>query len=209
MTMTEIFVRSVLPALVVAAVVALWRLYLWPLPQKIRDHQEQLIDRVVKKAIEPIKAELHPNGGSSLRDAIDRLNSGQSAIAQALTIFDHQNRAMLGFHEESRGWFFTDAEGNLTWMSSQVLRWVGRQLSDVIGDRWRSIICPDLRDASFRWWRETCSTGSYGEMEQAYIASDGSRIRVQIYASPVFDDETRKLLCYVGTITRLDPEIKS
>lgn len=205
-------IRAVIIACLTAAVIGIWKLYIWPLPgklralnAKLRAHLAQTISDVVRAEVKDIKAELHPNGGSSLRDAIDRLTAGQADLAQSLVVLDRQNRAMLGFHDENRGWFFTDANGSLTWLSAQVLRWVGRSMGEVIGDRWHSIIWPDMREEVFRWWRDTSAVGSYGDMEQAYIAHDGSRIRVQIFASPVYDERNaNKLLGYVGTITRLD-----
>ena len=197
-------IRPVIIACLTAAVLAIWKLYLWPLPAKIRAHLAQTISDVVRGELQDIKSELHPNGGFSLRDAIDKLTAGQANLAQSLATLDHQNRAMLGFHDENRGWFFTDASGNLTWLSAQVLRWVGRSMPEVIGDRWRSIIYPSMRDEVFKWWHDTSATGSYGEMDQAYITADGSKIRIRVFASPVFDERTRALLGYVGTITRLD-----
>lgn len=196
-------VRAVLTACLTAAVLAIWKLYLWPLPARIRDHLAKTIQDVVRSETCEIKAELHPNGGSSLRDAVDRLGKGQTAITTALSSLNFKQWAMLGFHDENRGWFETDGSGQLLRMSAQILRWVGRSMTELQGDRWRTIIDPSMRDAATSWWHATWTSGSYGDMEQMFITADGGKLRVLIHATPVFDED-HVLIAYVGTITRLD-----
>lgn len=195
--------RAVITACLTAAVLAAWKLYLWPLPGKIRDHLAKTIQAVVHEETKEIKAELHSNGGTSLRDSVDKLVEGQRQLAEALRFLNHKQRAMLGFHDENRGWFETDENGALVWISSQILRWVGRSMVELQGDRWRCIIVPDMQEAAMAWWKTTWSTGSYGDMKQEYISPEGGRIPVLIHATPVFDDD-HKLIAHVGTITRID-----
>lgn len=201
--MDNAIVRAVITACLTAAVLAIWRLYLWPMPGKIRDHLARTIQNVVRTETQEIKAELHPNGGSSLRDAVDRLDKGQHSISSSISTLNCKQWAMLGFHDENRGWFETDANGQLLRMSAQILRWVGRSMTELQGDRWRTIIEPSMRDAAAAWWHATWSSGSYGDMEQQYITADGGKLRVLIHATPVFDED-HVLIAYVGTITRLD-----
>lgn len=196
-------IRAIITACLTAAILALWRLYIWPMPGRIRDHLSRTIQEVVRAETKEIKAELHPNGGSSLRDAVDKLADGQHQLSSTLRFITHKQRAMLGFHDENRGWFETDSNGALVWLSSQVLRWVGRSMTELQEDRWRTIIVPEMRDAAMAWWKATWSAGSYGDMEQYYIAPDGGKIRVLVHATPVFDDD-HKLIAHVGTITRVD-----
>ena len=157
---------------------------------------------LVKDKLEWVELQLMENGGKTLRDAVGRL---EVSLEQMSAI----NEALLGFHDENRGWFRTDQRGDLVWISSQVLRWVRRSREEVIGSgsgsepRWRSMIAPECQAAVESWWRHTHSAGAESSMKQTYISTDGERIHVMVRATPVFSTVTRELLAYVGRITRI------
>lgn len=195
---------SIIGGVGLAAVLGIWKLWLYPLPRKIRDHFAELIQAVVHAETAPIKAELKPNGGSSLRDAIDRLSREQLAILLAIHQHSLREWTMRGFESNARAFFETDEKGKLRKMSQQVCIWTGRSLPELLGDRWATIISPDCREQVKRWWAATWTDGSYGEMDQSYIAADGKPIPVRVYAAPVIDPATGAYLGHVGSITRLD-----
>lgn len=187
-----------------AAVLAIWKLWVYPLPRKIREHFAELIQTVVHAETAPIKAELKPNGGTSLRDAVDRLSREQLSILAAIHQHSLREWAMRGFEDADRAFFEADHNGKLTKISQQVCIWTGRSLPELLGDRWATIISPTCREQVKRWWAATWADGSYGAMDQTYISADGEAIPVRVYAAPVIDPGTNAYLGHVGSITRLD-----
>ena len=188
-----------------AFIVGVWARWLYPLPRKIRAHLADVIQRVVHAETASIKAELKPNGGASLRDAVDSLRKEQLQILVAIRHHSVREWVMRGFEDRDRGFFETDSNGKLTHISQQVQQWTGRSMTELEGDRWISIIIPAMRESVKRWWTATWSDGSYGEMDQQYIGTDGRHIRVRVFAAPVIDNGT--YIGHVGSITRLDDEL--
>lgn len=63
--------------------------------------------------INAITAELRPNGGSSLRDSINRIEQCQKEISTRQLISDQRQRAILS--DMNFGVLETDASGNCIW----------------------------------------------------------------------------------------------
>jgi len=195
---------SIIGGVGLAVVLGVWKLWLYPMPEKIRLHFAELIQQVVHAETAAIKAELRPNGGTSLRDAVDKLSREQSETLRVIQRHSLKEWTMRGFEDSCRAFFETDEHGKLTKMSQQVPMWTGRAMSELLGDRWATIIAPDCRERAKRWWAATWTDGSYGEMDQTYITADGKLIPVRVYAAPVIDPHTHAYLGHVGSITRLD-----
>lgn len=185
-----------------AAVLAIWKLWVYPLPRKIREHFAELIQTVVHAETAPIKAELKPNGGTSLRDAVDSLRREQLKMLVAIQHHSLREWAMRGFEDPNCAFFQTDQDGKLVRISRQVAQWTGRSEQELQCSGWVSIIAPEMRDAVKRWWAATWTDGSYGEMDQLYVGADGRPIRVRVFASPVLDNGA--YIGHVGSITRLN-----
>lgn len=176
---------SVIGGSLLAAVLAIFKLWIYPLPGKIREHFAELIQ-------------------TSLRDAVDRLSREQLNILAAIHQHSLREWTMRGFEDGNRAFFETDTNGKLTEISQQVCIWTGRGLPELLGDRWATIIAPECRDQVKRWWAATWTDGSHGMMDQVYIAADGKQIPVRVYAAPVIDPATSAYLGHVGSITRLE-----
>lgn len=200
--MNEITV-SIIGGLGLAAVLGIWKMWLYPIPRRCRDYLADLIQQVVHMETAPIKAELKPNGGSSLRDAVDQLAREQVRILAAIHKHSLREWTMRGFEDGNRAFFETDERGKLMKISQQVPQWTGRSAGELLGDRWATIIAPEMRDQVRLWWTATWTEGSYGEMNQVYIAADGKRIPVRVFAAPVIDPAANTYLGHVGSITRL------
>lgn len=89
--------------------------------------------------------EVRPNGGSSLRDAINRIEHRQIRL-------DERAKAMM--HEEDKAMFESDAEGNTVWVNRKYQRLVGRTLEDLKGHGWVNTIHPEDREhVNEEWYR--------------------------------------------------------
>ena len=78
----------------------IWKKLIVPAQKFIEDHEE------VKESINTIKAEVVTNGGSSIKDAIGRIETRQKVL-------DQRSKASLHYHDEML--FETDEHGNLIW----------------------------------------------------------------------------------------------
>lgn len=162
-----------------------------------------IVDEIalIKAEVALVKAQTLRDGGGTLRDALERVEA-------ALELTSAINRAMLGFTNENKGLFLTNEKGELTWISDQVLRWVQRSSNEVIGHgsgdgpRWLTMIAPEEQRDVEAWWTRTHTAGVQASMRQTYLAADGERIHVIVYATPVFS-ATGELLAYVGMIVRI------
>lgn len=97
-------------------------------------------------SIEKILAQLVPNGSTSLRDAVDRIETKQNDIEAFLT-------AQLNVH--SVAIVRTDSEGKLTYVNRAYQRMFGVSMVEVLGDGWVNVIHPSDRERIFHLWQET------------------------------------------------------
>lgn len=90
-----------------------------------------------------IDSELKTNGGSSLRDKVNE-------ILSAVEHLEQRQRNSLQF--DLHGIFETDAEGRCIWMNRALLELLERQLDEMTGAGWRSIIDEKDRERVTNEW---------------------------------------------------------
>lgn len=73
----------------------------------LTDHEE------LKEAIQVIRSEVTPNGGSSLKDVVNKLKITCDRIEIRQKLLDQRSKAAL--HYQTKPLFETDRSGNLTW----------------------------------------------------------------------------------------------
>jgi len=93
--------------------------------------------------INKIAAELTPNGGSSLRDAVNRIEFRQ-------IIDGERNRAVL--NESDHAMFEADRNGNCIWANKTYLSKVGRNLDEISGNGWMNCIDSLNKDDVIAAW---------------------------------------------------------
>ena len=90
-----------------------------------------------------ILAELKPNGGSSLKDQMNRLEASVSiSEAQRLLILDNSQQ----------GVWTSNTEGDCTWINQTLANKVGGSLHDFQGENWISTIHPQDRKIVEEEW---------------------------------------------------------
>lgn len=127
-----------------ATIVSIWfksRDKIFPTRAMLRKHI-----REEEASIEKILAQLVPNGSTSLRDAVDRIETKQNDIEAFLT-------AQLNVH--SVAIVRTDSEGKLTYVNRAYQRMFGVSMAEVLGDGWVNVIHPSDRERIFHLWQET------------------------------------------------------
>lgn len=91
-----------------------------------------------------IKAQLFSNGGSSLRDAVDKIHG-------RLCVMEARERALIQEHDLAI--FIADEEGKTTWVNRTYLRLFGVSVEESIGYGWKNVLHADERDAYAHEWR--------------------------------------------------------
>lgn len=119
--------------------------------------------------IEKLADQLKPNGGSSLRDAIDRVEKG---IALG------EKRARILFDQASggRGWFETGPVGDCTFVSAQWCLAHGVQRSEAMGQGWLNGIAEASRESFVLAVKFAIADGR--SFETAYMTAAGGQCRV-------------------------------
>lgn len=104
----------------------------------------QRIDNLDTK-LDLILGELKPNGGSSLKDQLNRLEASVSiSEAQRLLILD----------ANPNGVWTSDTDGNLVWMNNTLKVRCGATLDEVEGTGWINIIHPADRKLVLDEWEQ-------------------------------------------------------
>lgn len=100
----------------------------------------------LEKKQDEILAELRPNGSSSMRDAVDR-------IEDWMLDFDAFRGAHLNTEREAM--FRTDANGSLFWINRAHQRLLGYSLPEMEGNGWINCVHPDNRSEIVKQWEHT------------------------------------------------------
>jgi len=114
--------------------------------------------------LDRIEAELRPNGGSSIRDVIDRIEAKQAGFEAYLTAqMNLQKLAILR----------TDAKGKLTAINRHYQKLLGVSLQEVEGDGWINVLHPDNREKIIEKWQNAINSQIEFSEDIHYITSDG------------------------------------
>lgn len=106
---------------------------------KFLDDQEEL-----KKSIQTIKNEVITNGGSSIKDAVNRLDKTCKSIEINQKVLDQRSKATLHYHEQAL--FEVDAKGRIHWFNEKFCD-LTKENGDVTeGFDWVSIVEEDKRE---------------------------------------------------------------
>tara|TARA_Y100001973_G_C5185600_1_gene327648 strand:- start:828 stop:1412 length:585 start_codon:yes stop_codon:yes gene_type:complete len=129
---------STLAGIVTSIVIFLWKKLLKPAIKLMDDHEE------IKKSIDIIKGEVTPNGGGSMKDAVNGLRETCESIEKTQKILDQRSKAAL--HYTDRPLFETDELGRLSW-SNESFQELTKENGDFSeGLDWISIINEEERE---------------------------------------------------------------
>ena len=144
----------------------------------------------IKKRIDE---HLSPNGGSSLRDAIDRIESKLSNL-------EGTQLAALDLNSEGSGHFLSDKRGDLFWVSDKFAEVMDREREECLGAEWFKGISNADEVLVFNNWQLRVNTGESISID--FDTKAGSR--VQLKAVPIIDQK-EVLLGFVGNVKVLIP----
>lgn len=170
---------------------AMWFVYKYYLKPR-----NELIEKALtsRHKIDKIYTELFPNHGSTLRDAVDRVERSILRVSLKQHVFLQQ-------HDD--GYFETDANGECIFVNQRYCHMVRRTESECLGTGWVHNIHPEDRANVSKEWLESVSGKRVFRMRYRFIRNDGTAIEVFGQGSPLLDPHTNKLLGYFGTIKQL------
>ena len=120
-----------------------------------------------------ILAELRPNGDSSMRDAVDRIEYRQAG-------FDAFLSAQLNVLDVAI--FRTDAEGKVKYNNRKHQHLTGFSAGEVSGDGWVNVIHPIDRDMVFHKWKQAVESGIEFSEDIRYVSPEGEEYKVHVNA---------------------------
>lgn len=146
---------------------------------------------VIYPMIIKVNEEMKPNGGSSLRDAIDRI---------ALRTAAAELRLRLVTESIDQISFETDSNGDCQWVSRQWSRVYGISTTDALGKGWVNGVCfPDREKVVEEWENAVADKRKY---EMIYRANPENPTWISCEAHPLFVGN--RVQGWVGYIHKVD-----
>lgn len=102
-----------------------------------------------------IAAELQPNGGSSLRDSINRIEHKMSAMElMQKTYMEIDSQVPM---------FRTESDGKFIWANRKFLDLTNRTIEEILNSGWETIVDQEEREQVREEWYRSCEQGSHFE----------------------------------------------
>lgn len=147
----------------------------------------------VMDLLHTINKELKPNGGSSMRDQITRIERRQ-------VLAEQRHRALI--EDSDSGIFEADANGDCIWVNSTFCRLAGRMPAQLMGKGWKLAIRETDREKIERLWYAAISDDVEFDHEVMFEASADGIQRFRLISHKMLDD-SGKPLGFMGVVTPL------
>ena len=144
----------------------------------------------VARQIEPILSEFRNNGGSSMKDAVDRLEIKVDAVLEHLTVHDAKLTGLIENSED--GWFTSDETGALTWVNERYLQIFELFYNEAMDNKMLELID---KDCVFDFLRSTQNSATNKSMwnHEFYITTkSGNRKKIYGKSFPYYEKATFK-----------------
>lgn len=115
--------------------------------------------------VDALSAQVLPNGGSSLRDAVDRIGRRVDEIEVT-----QRTKWLMDPHVAS---FRNDSQGNCIAANLKLCQLFGATESEITGMNWRNFVHPSDLERMTREWMDAVKMGSDFTMRAKYQDSDG------------------------------------
>lgn len=202
----------------IIAVAALWRKVIVPASRRFKS----TLDRFDK--IDEVLKELKPNGGTSLRDGVNRIE----LVTQDLTShlerhdkkLDRMSQVQWALAQDVRcGVFETDRLGVFIRVNQQFSRLVGRNQEECTGNNWIHCIHESDRERVLEEWNSAIRFRRNMDTVCRVVHSDGHTFGVVFKATTLFDtlagkrrDEVENALPdvsgWIGSINKVPETLK-
>lgn len=130
------------------------------------------------RKVDTIFEEMIPNGGTSIKDKIDRVDKVVSLVQQIQQAMAADTKAVL---------FRTDSDGNCVWVNRTYTRTVGRALSEVLGHGWQNGIAPEDRESVVTEWYKSVEENREYSQDFNFETPDGTKTAVRCRSYKLVD----------------------
>lgn len=173
---------------------------LWWAFKKIRAAIRNRIDVHMEtlKTARKIMNELQPNGGGSLRDAIDDIKIHVQIVEQM-----HTN----GLNAMELPYWISDETGFFMQASPTLYRMLRVSPEDMLGNNWVTLVHPDDRSDVKAAWDHSVNESRTFHATFRMMRSDGETICVRAHAAPLVNRKTNKVVKYFGSVTQINEHV--
>lgn len=161
---------------------ALWKFWL----KQRYDEGRELYGKIQKMA-----EEFRPNGGSTLRDAINR-------IEEKVTLQEQKTLAII--KSLPLGSWVANEKGKFVDLNKSLCRITGRTESELKGDNWITWVHPNEKDDVFDEWKRCVDSDLNFDMEFTFVLPSGKLQKVHAIAYQLRDSNS-KLIGFLGTLS--------
>lgn len=131
-----------------------------------------------------IASEFRVNGGSSLRDAINRLEDNVKGVREDALKMEARQWAIIATLKDPI--FESNQQGLCVRANPSYLALVERTMEDVIGNGWENILHPDDRIRVWQEWNDAVERQRTFESSYKIKSSTGTLYQVNCVAYPYF-----------------------
>lgn len=177
-------------ALLVLAPIWKWIVKTFKKMKQIWSLNEQLSTLDTK--LNAIYSQLVTNGGSSLRDSIDRIEKRAVFTEEFVkTIYKESEKAM----------FQTNASGDCIWVNKTLLHLVDMESSEVMGQGWVNFISMEDKEDVMNEWNNAIANSRDFDME--YTTTKGDKVH---HVARAIRSSDLKAIGYLGTISPISTQ---
>jgi PAS domain S-box-containing protein len=155
------------------------------------DQKVTLLQELHYKDVKEIRKELSPNGGTSIKDTVNKLAEGVEKIATSIDNLTTQGtrmelRQQSILNSISVPTFERDNKGNCTYANKAYLDLTGRTMEEVRGMGWLNVIHPEDRERVLAdWLRSTAQQRNFEDTFRVVNRQDQMIYEVNVVAEAV------------------------
>lgn len=158
-----------------------WKFFLQSRFKEIKDLYQK---------IQVIAAEFRPNGGSSLRDAINRIED---------KIMLQEQKTIAIIKSLRIGTWIADEKGKCIDVNKSLCEIVDRTESEILGDNWLNWVHPDEKDDVFMEWNRCVQNDLNFDIEYRYVLPN-KKIQLVHAMAYRLKDNKGNLIGFLGTL---------
>lgn len=170
----------------------LWKKAIGPLLSKTSDHFEKVSSMI--KSVEEIRKEIRPNGGTSIKDAINRIEA-------RLINMEHVQSALR--QDGPMGIFQCKVDGSNIDVNRTYSRILECTKEELIGFGWKNFLHEEVKEAYDQGWKEAFQEGREISFPIKLKSRTGKIIEADVRAYPI-TDMSGEVVQYLGILTPLN-----
>lgn len=158
----------------------------------------------IYEGMQRVQYEFKPNGGSSLRDAINRLELGLGEIRHAQQVGQERLKAIVA--DNANGYFETDKDGQWFWANHTALSLTKRPMCDLIGNGWINAVIEGDRADVYERYSSAIQQERDFESVVFFQSGENGAIPMFIRTHPL-RDKSNTISGYFGIIKSMEKNV--